>query len=80
MVPILKAMAKPGYSEANKYPRVDLIPDCKLYPQHESGASKKVGQDNTWGGAKPSLLVTPEKDKGLDHYQCDNTADQSARG
>ena len=79
MVPILKAMAKPGHSEANKYPWIDLIPDRELYPHHKSGASKQVGKDNTWGCAKPCLLVTPDKDEGLDHDQYNNTADQSAR-
>lgn len=80
MVPIFKAMAEPGHSQANKNSRVDLIPDCELYPHHKNGASKQVGQDNTRGRAKPSGSMAPDKNKGLDHNQCDDAADQSARG
>ena len=78
MVPILKAMAEPGHSEANKNPRVDLIPDCELYPQHKSGASKQVGQNNARGRANASGSMAPDKDTGLDHNQCNDAADQSA--
>ena len=79
MVPIFKAMAEPGHSEANKNPRVDLIPDCELYPEHKSSASEQVGQNNTRGRANASGLMAPDKNKGLDHDQCDDAADQSAR-
>ena len=75
MVPIFKAMAEPGHSEANKNPRVDLIPDCELYPQHESGTSKQVGKNNAGGRANASGSMAPDKNTGLDHDQGDNAAD-----
>ena len=78
MVPIFKAMAEPGHSEANKNSRGDLIPDCELYPEHKSSASEQVGQNNARGRANASSLMAPDKNTGLDHYQGDNAADQSA--